>query len=56
MKTYEVELQRISYITITVEADDEDAAEALAWQRIEQDCVDIDDSQWNLESIEEVYE
>ena len=32
MKTYEVELERTSYITVTVEAENEDHAEALAWQ------------------------
>ena len=55
MKTFEVELQRTSYITITVEADNEDDAEAKAWKQIEQDCVNINDSQWNLESIEEIF-
>jgi hypothetical protein len=55
MKTYEVELQRTSYITITVEAEDEDDAEKKAWQRIEQDCVNINDSHWYLESVEEIF-
>jgi hypothetical protein len=53
MKTYEVELQRTSYITITVEAKNKEEAEALAWAQLERDCVNINDSQWNLESIEE---
>ena len=34
MKTFEVELRRTSYITITVEAENEDDAEMLAWQQI----------------------
>ena len=55
MKTYEVELERTSYITVTVEAENEDHAEALAWQKIEQDCVNINDSNWNCESIEEIF-
>lgn len=53
MKTYEVELQRTSYITLTVEANSKEEAEALAWKRIEQDVVNINDSQWDVESIEE---
>jgi hypothetical protein len=32
MKTYEVEIKRTGYITYTVEAEDEDAAEAAAWK------------------------
>jgi hypothetical protein len=55
MKTFEVELQRTSYVTVTVEAENEDDAEALAWKKIEQDCVNINDSHWSLESIEEVF-
>ena len=54
MKTYEVELRRTSYVTVTVEAEDKDDAEKKAWQRIEQDCVNINDSDWSLESIEEL--
>jgi hypothetical protein len=54
MKTYEVELQRTSYITITVEAENEDDAEALAWKQIEQDHYK-DDASWYVESIEEVF-
>ena len=54
MKTYEVELCRTSYITVTVEANDEDDAEAKAWKQIEQDCVNINDAVWDLNSIEEI--
>ena len=53
MKTYEVELRRISYITLTVEAEDEDEAEALVWKRVEQDYYK-DDGHWEIESIEEL--
>lgn len=56
MKTYEVELRRTSYITMTVEADTEDEAEEVAWKRIEADVVNINDSQWDVESVEEVFE
>ena len=54
MKTYEVEVRRTSYIIVTVEADDEEQAEAKAWQRIEADNVNINDAYWELESIEEI--
>jgi hypothetical protein len=54
MKTYEVELQRTSYVTLTVEAVSKDEAEALAWAQIERDVVNINDAQWNLSSIEEL--
>ncbi len=54
MKTYEVELQRTSYITMTVEAENEDDAEAIAYKRIhdghEDDC-----AEWTTESIEEIF-
>lgn len=53
MKTFEVELRRTSYITVTVEAVDEDDAEAKAWQEIENGRNDIYDAQWDVESIEE---
>ncbi len=54
MKTFEVELRRTSYITITVEADNKDQAEAKAWQEIENGRTDIYDAQWDVESIEEM--
>ncbi len=53
MKAYEVELRRTSYITITVEADSKDEAEEKAWQEIEHDRADINDANWEIESIEE---
>jgi hypothetical protein len=54
MKTYEVELRRVSYIIVTVDADDEEQAEAKAWTQIEGGRTDIYDAQWDVESIEEV--
>ncbi len=54
MKTFEVELRRTSYITVTVEADNKDQAEEKAWQEIENGRTDICDAQWDVESIEEV--
>ena len=53
MKTYEVELQRTSYITVTVEAGNEDEAEELAYKQIETRY--FSDANWTTESIEEVF-
>ena len=52
-KTYEVELRRVSYITMTVEAEDKDEAEELAWREIEHGRADINDAEWDVSSIEE---
>ena len=55
MKTYEVELRRTSFIVVTVEAENEADAEALAWQ--ESMVFDANhDASWDIESIEEVAE
>lgn len=54
MKTFEVELRRTSYITVTVEAENEDQAEEKAWKEIENGRTDIYDAQWDIESLEEV--
>ena len=54
MKTFEVELRRTSFITMTVEAENEDKAEELAWAELESGRTDIWDAQWEVESIEEV--
>ena len=53
MKTYEVELKRESYITVTVEAADEDEAKVLAWQE-SMGFHTKHDTSWNIESVEEV--
>jgi len=55
MKTYEVELQRTSYVVVTVEAENEDEAEKVAWKRIEADGVNSSDSYWSVESVEEIF-
>ena len=52
-KTYEVELRRTSFITVTVEAENEDGAEALAWGEVES-RPDANDASWEIESIEEM--
>ena len=53
MKTYNVELKRTSYITITVEAKDLEEAEFIAWQQVD-GAPNSDDANWRLESIEEM--
>ena len=52
-KTYEVELRRTSFIVVTVEAEYEADAEALAWQESMVFHANHDSS-WDIESIEEV--
>ena len=52
MKTYEVELKRVSYIVVTVEADSEEDAEGKAYECIEMypdSCAD-----WNMEYVKEI--
>ena len=51
MKTYQIELRRTSYVNLTIEAENEDEAEALAWRQMEQDYY-RDDGAWDIESIE----
>jgi len=51
MKTYQIELKRTSYINLTIEADNVDEAEALAWKQVDQDYY-RDDGAWDIESIE----
>jgi hypothetical protein len=53
MKFYEVELRRESYITIVVAAYSKEEAEEKAWQEIEHNRADINDANWDIESIEE---
>ena len=53
MKTFEVELCCVSYITMTVEANDEEEAETMAWKRVNSNSVTINDGQWNVEYIRE---
>lgn len=54
MKAYEVELKRESYITLTIEADSRDEAEAKAWHELEHNYPAINDSTWNINYIEEI--
>ena len=54
MKTYEVELKRVSYMVVTVEADSEDEAETKAYEKADM-TLDFH-ADWSLESIDEVEE
>ena len=51
MKTYQIELKRTSYVNLTIEAENEDEAEALAWKQVDQDYY-RDDGAWDIEYIE----
>ena len=53
MKTYQIELKRVSYVNLTIEADSQDEAETLAWRELASDGSYGDsDANWTLESIE----
>ena len=53
-KLFEVEMRYESYTTITVEADNAEEAEKLAWEELESDgSYRSDYGNWSLESIEE---
>ena len=54
MKTYQVELQCISYTRVCVEAEDQDQAEVLAYDQIQRGGFICDDGHWDIESIEEL--
>lgn len=52
MKTFEIELRRTSYITVTVEAETIEEAEAKAY---DEGSVKLDTyASWEIESIEEL--
>ena len=53
MKTYQVELKRVSYVNLTVEADSPEAAEDAAWLELQTCDYDDSDGDWSLESIDE---
>lgn len=56
MKTYEVELKRISYVTYTVQALDENHAEDEAWKLLERDGRETNDATWEVEYVAEYEE
>jgi hypothetical protein len=52
MKTYQVELKRVSYVNLTVEADNPEAAEDAAWLELQTGDYDDTNAEWTLETIE----
>lgn len=52
MKSYQVEFERKSYVTICVDASSQEEAEALAWAQIERGT-DVYDAQWDISYVEE---
>jgi hypothetical protein len=54
MKTYQIELKRVSYVNMDIEAENQEEAEALAWAALESHGSYGEDASWELESIEEV--
>jgi hypothetical protein len=55
MKTYEVELEYTAYMVVTVEAENEEHAEDLAWEEIVKDGSDKRGGDWRVESVEEIF-
>lgn len=53
MKTYQVELRRVSYVNLTVKADNPEAAETAAWLELQTGDYDDYDADWSLSEIEE---
>jgi hypothetical protein len=51
MKTYQVELKRTSYVTLTVEADSIEAAENAAWLELQTGDYNDTDADWSLEGV-----
>ena len=51
MKLFEVEIKRTSYLTLTIEARDEVAAEKLALDELELEYYEFKNSDWEIESI-----
>tara|TARA_R110000868_G_scaffold387101_1_gene655621 strand:+ start:52 stop:225 length:174 start_codon:yes stop_codon:yes gene_type:complete len=55
MKSYQVELKRVSYVNMYVEAQSQEEAEQLAWDALASDnSWGEGDASWELQSLEEV--
>ena len=54
MKTYQIVLRRDSYVTLTIDAEDQDEAETKAWVKVDNGNYHVDDNHWELSTIEEV--
>lgn len=53
MKTYEIVLRRDSYVTLIVDAENQDEAKQKAWAKVDNGYYDVDDSHWEVSTIEE---
>lgn len=55
MKIYYVELKRVSYINICIEADSPDHAEELAWEELQEDIsYGMKYAEWECTGVDEV--
>ena len=55
MKSYQIELKRVSYVNMDIEAESQEEAEALAWVALESHGpYGEGDASWELESIAEM--
>jgi hypothetical protein len=52
MKTYQIELKRVSYVNLTIEASSQDEAEEIAWLELDAHEHRDSDASWEIESIE----
>jgi hypothetical protein len=52
MKTYQIELKRVSYVNLTIEANSQDEAEEIAWLELDAHEHRDSDANWEIESIE----
>lgn len=56
MKTYQVEFRRVSFVTVSIEAESEDDAEQKAWDEFEWDegyFEEVGKVDWTIETITE---
>jgi hypothetical protein len=53
MKTYQVEFKRISYVTLTIKADNEEQAENMAWDEASSLGDFWSDAEWFIESAQQ---
>lgn len=51
MKTYQIELRRVVFVNLTIEANNVEHAEALALEHIDQEYY-REDGEWNIKIIE----
>lgn len=52
MKTYQITLVYTAYMHYEIEAESEEDAEAMAWQRVDGECTSY--GEWETSDIEEV--